>query len=107
MYYLTVSTDDVLNTTNNEKEFTELRRFFEEAFEIKSQEGYVLKYFNFSIFHSRIGFSTDQTEHIRGLVIEWFPTEYSRKIGTTFLTVSTYKQELMDALTLTGNALCK
>ena len=27
MSYLTVSTDDVLNTTNNEIEFTELRRF--------------------------------------------------------------------------------
>ena len=30
--YLLVSTDDTLNTTNNETEFIELRRFFEELF---------------------------------------------------------------------------
>ena len=32
--YITVSTDDVLNTTNNETAFTDLRRSFEEDFEI-------------------------------------------------------------------------
>ena len=47
--YLTVYTDDVLNTTNNETTFTELRRVSEDAFEIKSQERYVLKYLNFLI----------------------------------------------------------
>ena len=36
---LTVSTDDVLNTTTNKMEFPELTRFFEEQFEIKVQEG--------------------------------------------------------------------
>ena len=41
--YLTVYTDDVLNTTNNGTSFTEPRRFFKEAFEIKPQEGSVLK----------------------------------------------------------------
>ena len=35
--YLTVSTDYVLNTTNNETVFTELKRVFNEAFEIKVQ----------------------------------------------------------------------
>ena len=33
--YLTVSTDDVLNTTNNETTFTELTRVFKENFEMK------------------------------------------------------------------------
>ena len=47
--YLTVSNDGVLNTTNNETEFSELRSVFEEAFEIKSQEGSVLRYINFRI----------------------------------------------------------
>ena len=41
--YLTVSTDDVLKTTNNETAFPELRRVFKEHFEVKVQEGYVLK----------------------------------------------------------------
>ena len=41
--YLTVSTDDFLNTTNNETSFPELRRFFEEDFEIKVQKGSILK----------------------------------------------------------------
>ena len=31
--YLTIYTDDVLNTTNNETAFTEIKRFFEETFE--------------------------------------------------------------------------
>ena len=35
--YLTVSTDDVLNTTNNETAFTELIIVFEEHFEMKVQ----------------------------------------------------------------------
>ena len=47
MSHLTVSTDDVLNTTNNEIEFPELRRVFKEAFDIKVQEVYVLKYLHF------------------------------------------------------------
>ena len=45
--YLTVSTDDVLNTINNETAFPELTSVFEEHFEMKVQEGSVLKYLNF------------------------------------------------------------
>ena len=41
--YLTVSTDDVINANNNETSFPELRRFFEEQFEMKVQEWSVLK----------------------------------------------------------------
>ena len=43
VYYPAVYTDDFLNTTNNYTEFTELPRVFEEHFEMKVQEGYVLK----------------------------------------------------------------
>ena len=50
LYYLTFFTDDVLNTINNETEFTELPRVFEEHLEIKVQEGSVLKYPNLRIF---------------------------------------------------------
>ena len=42
-YYLTVSTDNVLNTTNNENTFPELTRVFKEHFEMKVQEGSVIK----------------------------------------------------------------
>ena len=66
--YLTVSTDGVLNTTNNKTSFTELRRFFEEAFDIKVQEGSVLKYLNFQVYQSPLGFSVDQTDNIMKLV---------------------------------------
>ena len=41
--YPTVSTNDFNNTTNNETVFTELTRVFEEHFDMKVQEGYVLK----------------------------------------------------------------
>ena len=45
--YLTVSTDGVINTTDNETAFTELTRVFKENFEMKVQEGSVPKYLNF------------------------------------------------------------
>ena len=41
--YLKFSTDDVINTTNNETSFTELTRVFEEHYDMKLQEGSVLK----------------------------------------------------------------
>ena len=68
--YLTYSTDDVLNTTNNETAFPELTIVFEEHSEMKSQEGSVLKYINYRIFQSPIGFGVDQTDHIMELVNE-------------------------------------
>ena len=48
--YLTVSTDDVLNTTNHENAFPEPTIVFKENFEMKVQEGSILKYLNFPIF---------------------------------------------------------
>ena len=71
--YITVSTDDVLNTTNNENKFPELTIFLKEHFEMKIQEVSALKYLNFRIFQSPFGFSIDQTDHIMELLNEWFP----------------------------------
>ena len=68
MSYLTVFTDDVLSTDNNETEFTELTRVFKEHFDIKVQEGSVIKCLNFRILQSPIGFSIDQNDHIMELV---------------------------------------
>ena len=48
--YLMVSTDDVLNTNNNDTAFTELRRVFEEYFEIKAKEVSFLNYLDLRIF---------------------------------------------------------
>ena len=45
--YHTVSNDDVINTNTNDIAFPELRRVFEESFEMKIQEVSVLKYLNF------------------------------------------------------------
>ena len=73
--YLTVSTDDVLSTTNNETAFTDLTRVFKEHFEMKVQEGLILKYLNFRIRQSPLGFSIDQTDHIKEIVNEWFRNE--------------------------------
>ena len=68
LYYLIVSSDYVINTTNNNTAFPELTRVFEEYFEMKFQKGYVLKYLNFRIFQSPLGFSIDHTDHIMQLV---------------------------------------
>ena len=99
--YLTVSTDDVLNTTNNQNTLPELTRVFKEHFEMKVQEGSVLKYLNFWIFQSPLGFSIDQTDHIMGLVNEWFPTGKFSNVDTHFCTDSLYEKELLAALSLT------
>ena len=82
--HLTVSTDHVLNTNNKETLFTELTRVFEERFDMKIQEGSVLKYLNFQIFLSPLGFSVDQTGHIMEPVNEWFPNGKLRNIYTPF-----------------------
>ena len=105
--YLTVSTDDVINTTTNETEFPDLRTVFEEYFGIKLQEGYVLKYLNFLMFQSPPGFSVDHTDHIMELVNEWLPNGKFRKVDTTFRTDSKYEKDLMIVLRLTVNDLCK
>ena len=62
--YPTVSTYSAPNTTNNETEFPELTRVFEEHFEMKVQEGSVIKYLYLRIWQSPLGFSVDQTGHI-------------------------------------------
>ena len=69
MSYLKVSTDDFVNTTNNETSFPELTRVSEEHLDMKFQEGSVHKYFNFQIFQSSLGFSVDQTDQIMELVM--------------------------------------
>ena len=89
---LTVSTADVINTTNNETEFQELTRVIKEKFEMKGQEGSVLKYLNFRVLQSPLGFIIDQTDHIMELVNEWFPTEKFRNIDTPFCTDSSYEK---------------
>ena len=105
--YLKVSTDDFLNANNNETEFPELTRFFKEHFDIKLQEGSVLKYLNFRICPSPLGFSVDKTDHIMELVNELFPKGKFRKVDTPFRTYSEYEKELFSALPLTGHALHK
>ena len=107
MSYIKVSTDDVINTNNNETEFTGLTRVFEEQFEIKVREGSVLKYLNLRIFQSPLGFSVDKTDNIIELLNEWFLTVKFRKVDTFFRTDSTFENELMAAPILKVNALHK
>ena len=52
----------------NETEFTEVRRVFEESFDIRFQKGYVLNYLNFLICLSPLGLSVDPADHIIELV---------------------------------------
>ena len=106
--YLTVYTDVVLNTNNNnETYFPELRKMFEEEFEIKFQEGYVLKYINFRISQSLIGFSIYHNYHIMEQANKWFPAGKFRKVDTPFRAEFTYRKGLVDAVTLTRNYIHK
>ena len=105
--YLTASTNNVPNTNNNYKAFPELTIFFKERFEMKSQEGSVLKHLNFRIHQSPLDFSVDQIDHIMELVNEWSPTGKFRKSDTTFMIDSTHENKLMATLPLTGNDINK
>ena len=67
----------------------------------------VLKYLNFRIFQSPLGFSVDKTDQIMELLNEWFPNGKFIKFDTLFITDFAYEKELMAALPLTGNALHK
>ena len=107
MYYITAYTDDVLNTTNNETAFTELRRVFEEVFNIKFQEGYVIQYLLFWVCKSPLGFIIDKTDNLMELANKNFPTEKFRKFDTPFRTDSTYENDIMSVLPLTVNSLSK
>ena len=78
--YFTVSTDDVLNNTNNNTHFTELMNIFEEKNYIKFQEGSVLKYLNFRIYQYPIGFGIDHIDNIMKLVNRWSPTDFLEKL---------------------------
>ena len=70
--YLIFSTGGVLNNTNKESEFTELKRFFKEHIEMKFQEGSILKYLNSRNYQSSLGISVHQTDHIMKIVNECF-----------------------------------
>ena len=59
---------------------------------MKFQEGFVIKYLNFQIFQSPIGFSIDHTDYIVELVNEWSPTRIFRNVDTPFWSESTYKK---------------
>ena len=106
MSYLAVSIGDVLNTTNSETDFLR-KQILKEHFEIKVQEGSVLKYLNFRFFQSFLGFRVDHTDHIMELLTKWFPNGNLIKFDTTFRIDYTYEKELMPSFPLTGNALHK
>ena len=82
--YLTVYTDGIFNTTNNDTAFPEPQRFSKESFEIKFQKGYIFKYLNFRVCRYPLGFSVDQTGRIMELVNKYFPTGTFRKCDTPF-----------------------
>ena len=107
VYFRTVFTDGVINSNNNNTAFTELRRVFEKAIEIKVQEGYFLKSLNFRFFQSPLGFGIYHTDHIIGLLNEWFLTETFSNVYAPFRTDSICEKVLIAALPLTVNALIK
>ena len=74
---------------------------------MKVQEGSVLKYLNFLICQSPLGFIIDQTDNIMELVNEWFQNGKFRNVDTPFRIDSSYEKELLAALPLTGNSLKK
>ena len=68
VYYLIVSIDDFLKTTNNETASPELAIFFEEQLDMTFQEGSILKYLNLRIFQYTLDFSVYHTDHIMEII---------------------------------------
>ena len=107
VYYLTVSTDNVINNNNNETASPEITRVFLEQFDMKLQEGYFLKYLNLRILQSNIGLSVDKNDPIMELLNECLPTINVRNVDTPFMKDSTHEKELITTLPLEGHALHK
>ena len=82
--YLTVYIGDVLSNTNIDTGFYNNIKLSQEALQIKVKELSVLKYLNFRILQSTLGFSIDQTDHIMKLVNECFLAGKFWKIDTPF-----------------------
>ena len=74
--YLTVYTDNVIHINNNSNDtaFLEIRKVFEESFDIKFQEVYVPKYLDFLIDKSPLGFIIDNNDHTMDMMNKWFLT---------------------------------
>ena len=105
--YLTVSTGDVLNDTNNYEAFQQFKICFEDNFRLMINEGSVMKYSNFRISQSHIGFSIHFIEHLVELFTEWIPDGKFRKFDTPICTDYVYEKEIMDAVNITGELLLK
>ena len=56
---------------------------------MKAQERSILKYLNFRVFHSPLGFSVDHTDHIMEILNQWFLDLKFRKVDTPFRKDST------------------
>ena len=80
---------------------------FLETFEIKKQEGSVLKYINFRILLSHLVFSIHRSDNIIELVYEWFPDGNFWKFHTPFHTNSKYDKDIMYGIPLMVNSLQK
>ena len=103
--YLRVSTDNIIDTTNNETSFHEPTILKKKSFEMKLQEGSVRKYLKFRTCQYPLGFSVDQNDHIMELVNEFSLTGKFRIFYTLFCTESSYEKGLSAELPLTGYAL--
>ena len=80
---------------------------FEKLFDIKVQEGSVIKYPNVQIYQYPIWFRIGQTDHVIELVNKWSPTGKFRRVNTHFQTAFTYENLLMAEFPLTGNDIHK
>ena len=65
---------------------------------MKVQGESVLKYLDFWIIQSPLGFSVDQNDNIMELVNEWFPAGKFRKVDVPFGSDYTHGEELMTTL---------
>ena len=66
-----------------------------------------MKYLNFSVAQSLIGFIIKQASHIIELVPGWFPGGTFRKNYTSFLSDYEYEKDLISANILMSDALQK
>ena len=96
VYFFTVSTDDLINNTNNDSAFTETKKIFEEAFEIKIQEGSVIRYLKIRIYLSPLGVSIYQTYNIMDLVNGWLLYGEFINLDTPYQEDYTYEIKIID-----------
>ena len=103
---LAIQTDDLLIATDDDDLRELVISTLQQAFQVTSQGGTLLKFLNFRIIQSVHGISVDQTPHITELVQKYFPPGmHVQKTDTPLRSDRQYREEIYNSVPATASEL--